>query len=362
MRTRCIHFSVLALSIVLQVFAAQVAYAQNSAQPRRLDIVHSASAHIVLAEGRELAVFTDADLAYEELSLHADRVEYDSGTETVVLSGNVDLAGPDYGLTAPACTIALREGLVSAADGVSLTVVREGVTASAQRGDLEWEPATYQPLRATLAGEVSAEWKQGVTLQGQEMSFDFTGHHCSVTAGFTAFLPSSLLSESLRRLMGEGLQLAGENLFVQIEQGESRRMLLTANLVEVTGAGAGVRGSNLTANFALDDDDETALEQGFFSLTGSSEDPVIGWYHDERGTRMDFSAQGLTKPFGCAELTMGNNVRIVGDNFVLCAKRVLVAPAGEGVRVRIPERFRAEISPEVFRAESEAGSPATSGV
>jgi hypothetical protein len=78
---------------------------------------------------------------------------------------------------------------------------------------------------------------------------------------------------------------------------------------------------------------------------------VSGWLLENTGECINFSALSLTKMMGSTELQLSGSVEICGNDFSLKAERVVARPEGDGIRIEVPQRFRVEMSPELFQQE-----------
>ena len=116
----------------------------NDERQPRLEIVRAATARRVFREGQHMALFTEAELAYCELTLIAESIEHNSAERTVALSGAVQLRTPDYSLNTVKCFVDLATGHVLADSGLELVNTTEGVTLKADRGSFWADPRDYR--------------------------------------------------------------------------------------------------------------------------------------------------------------------------------------------------------------------------
>ncbi len=317
-------------------------------QPR-LEITRAATARIVFREGQHVALFTGAELAYGELTLMAERIEHKSAERTVTLSGAVQLRTPEYALNTVKCSVDLVTGHVVADGGLELVNITEGVTLKADRGSFRAEPTNYRVLRAELTGNITAQWDEGVILQGGLLESDFEQRVHALTGDFTATISPALLPPPLDKLSGGQLGLIGRDLAVRLEEGMPQVFHLAASAVRIDGERLGLYGPDLKARLALTAEGRPLAENGMLCLSGSAGEPASGWLLDEQGERVSFSAQSVEKAAGTNELILKDNVQVTGLDFCLYAQAVSVFQEDQGVRVTIPQRFRVVISPEVFQ-------------
>lgn len=348
MRLR-IPTSCLAIAAALALpMAHPSANTDDEPQPR-LEIVRAATARIVFREGQHVALFTGAELAYGELTLIAESIEHNSAERTVALSGAVQLRAPDYSLNTVKCFVDLATGYVLADSGLELVNTTEGVTLKADRGSFWAEPKGNRALRAELAGNVAAQWDEGITLQGAFLESDFEQRVHALTGDFTATVSPALLPPPLDKLSGGELRLAGRDLTVRLEEGMPQLFHLATSTVRIDGENLGLSGPDLKARLTLADEGELLAENGMLRLSGSASEPVSGWLLDEQGERVSFSAQSAEKAAGSNELVLKNDVLVAGSDFCLRAQAVSVFREEQGFRVTIPQRFRVVIPPEVFQ-------------
>jgi hypothetical protein len=346
---RLIAAATAALTVHLPAFAAD--------SPPSLHIVHAATARIVFREGKHIARFTDAELAYGDLKLFAEQIEHDSSQRTVDLTGGVLVQSPEYSLNAQKCSMNLATGHITADGAIELVNVPEGVTIRGEHGSVRVEPATHRVLKVELAGNISAEWDKGVMLQGSMLESDFNLRIHKMAGDFTAVVDTRLLPPPLSGLSGGGLTLTGNSLILQAEEGAPQMLSLSATAVEVNGDKLGLYGPEFKARLALAADREVTAKDGMLQLSGSEGDPASGWILDEEGRQTSFSALHVEKAMGTAELILKSSVLVASPDFSLHADSVSIAQKGQSFSVSIPERFRIAISPEVFRNRSqEAGS------
>lgn len=347
------RFSVPALCLAIVAaltlpMAHPSADANEERQPR-LEITRAATARIVFREGQHVALFTRAELAYGELTLMAESIEHNSAERTVTLSGAVRLRAPEYALNTVNCSVDLASGHVVADGDFELVNITEGVTLKADRGSFWAEPTDNRVLRAELAGNITAQWDEGITLQGGLLESDFEQRVHALTGDFTATINPALLPPPLDRLSGGVLSLTGRDLAVQLEEGIPQVFHLAANAVRIDGERLGLCGTDLKARLALTAEGKPLAEDGMLRLSGSASEPASGWLLNEQGERVSFSAQSVEKAAGANELILKDNVQVTGLDFCLYAQEVSVFQEDQGVRVTIPQRFRVVISPEVFQ-------------
>ncbi len=320
-------------------------------QPR-LEIIHAGAARIVFRDGKHVAVFTDAEVAYGELKLFAEQIKHDSSQRTVNLSGEVRLRSPEYSLNTRRCSINLATGFITADDAVELISPREGLTVRGKCGSIWVEPATHRVLKVALAGDIAAEWDKGITLWGGSLNADFARQRHAIEGDFTAAVDAALLPTPLSELSGEGLMLSGNSLSLQANEGTPQMLSLSASAVDVKGDKIGLYSPELKARLAFPSVGEGEVQDGMLHLSGSKADPASGWILDDKGKRTSFSAQYVEKAMGARELVLKSGVLIASPDFSLRADSVSIAQQDQSFRVYIPERFRVVISPEVFRKRS----------
>lgn len=338
-----------ALAIGVLLIAAQAVFAQAPA--RYVEIIHAATAQVVFTEKGQQGVFGDAELAYGEMRLVASQITFDSMTQLVKLSGQVRLTAPEFELTAAQCEADLSSGVLSAGGGLQFAYAAQGVNATSDTGTLSLDMATYQPLSAELCGNVNAVWAEGLELSGEVLHYDFGEALCSLEKGFSAVIHSRMLSGQTGELTGGDVTVTGSRAFLKTEGENPRKLLLTSSDVTLGAPRLSVSGSSLAANFAVDEDNRSDVEQALFSVRGSNTTPVSGWMLDSEGNMISFRAKSMEKKMGSSELVLSGDVEVKGREFSLAAQTVVAIPEGKGVRVTIPERFRVNLAPELFEVK-----------
>ena len=348
-----------AFAIAVLLTVAQVAFAQ--APVRYVEIIHAATAQVVFTEDGQQGLFGDAEIAYGEMRLVASEITFDSETQLVKLSGQVRLTAPEFTLDAASCEADLSSGVITANGGLQFLYTAQGVTATSDSGTLSLNMADYQPLRAELSGNVKAIWSEGLELSGKVLRYDFAEALCVLENGFKAVINSKLLTGQASELTGGDVTVAGSRAFLKTEGENPRKLLLTSSDVTLSAPRLSVSGSSLTANFAVEEETSSGVEQALFSVRGSDTMPVNGWLLDSDGNTISFHAKSMEKKMGSCELVLSGDVEVKGREFSLAAQTVVAVPEGKGVRVTIPERFRVDLAPELFEGRKADASEQLTG-
>jgi lipopolysaccharide export system protein LptA len=350
------------LPLALAALLAHPAAVTAQQQPARvIEVIYAATAEVTFTQGSQHGVLTGAELVYGDMRLKAATIEFDSQGEVVDLSGDVSLVSPEMELTAPRCRAELSAGVITAPEGITLTNKVQHVTASGNNGKVLLDNATFEPVSAELTGNAQVRWEEGLQLDGQQMQYSFADRLCSLTDGFIATVASSLLSSSFAGVAGGGLTMTGSKAYVKVEEGDVRRLLLTALEVQVSSPRMAIAGPNLAANLSAAKDQNASLEQALFMVTGTPGLPVSGWLLDSTGSCINFSALSLVKQIGSTELLLSGNVEISSNDFSLKADSVVATPEGDGVRINVPQRFRVNMSPELFKQDEGAAGQQPTG-
>jgi hypothetical protein len=323
-----------------------------------VEVVRSATAEIVIADGRQTARFTDAELRYEDMNLVASVAELDSATGLISISDGVEITTPEFALAAHSCVVDAKQGLLTAEGALRLVHFAEGVTANADRGELRVAPRTFEPASASLEGGVTVEWAEGVTLSCERVEADFTERLYSLEDRFNGRIGSSLLPIRLRELAGGDLRLSGERLFVQaVDQDDGTVLHLTGTSVDAEGERLRLHCPAFAQKLAATGKAKGSADTGMVAVRGTKDDPITGWLAGEDGKDLRFSALAFDRPEGGAPMRLSGDVRVESSDFTLVAPSVEVTVEDGTVRAAITERFRVYVSPEVFASESDALQP-----
>lgn len=323
-----------------------------------VEVVRSATAEIVLAQGRQTARFTGAELRYEDMNLVATVAELDSATGLISITSGVEITAPEFLLAAHSCVVDTKQGMLTAEGALRLVHFAEGVTANAARGELRVSPGSLEPAFAVLEGGVTVEWAEGVTLSCERAEADFAQRLYSLEDGFKGRVGGAVLPLRLRELAGGDLRLSGERLFVQAVEEERGRMLyLTGTAVDATGERMRLHCPTFAQKLVTGGEQKGAADTGMVAIRGTKDDPITGWLAGEDGKELRFSALAFDRPEGGGPMRLSGEVRVESSDFTLVANTVEVTVEDGTVRAAITERFRVYVSPEVFAAGSDALQP-----
>lgn len=323
-----------------------------------VEVVRSATAEIVIADGRQTARFTEAELRYRDMNLVASVAELDSATGLISITNGVEIAAPEFTLAAHSCVVDTKQGLLITEGALRLVHFAEGVTANADRGELRVSPGSFEPASASLEGGVTVEWAEGVTLSCERAEADFAQRLYSLEDRFNGRIGSSLLPIRLRELAGGDLRLSGERLFVQaVDQDDGTVLHLTGTSVDAEGERLSLHCPAFAQKLAATGKAKGAADTGMVAVRGTKDDPITGWLAGEDGKDLRFSALAFDRPEGGGPMRLSGDVRVESSDFTLVAPSVEVTVEDGSVRAAITERFRVYVSPEVFASKSDVLQP-----
>ncbi len=350
-------------------------------------IKRSSSAEIIIEGMRKILLLKDAILEYSGVELTVDNAKVDTEEELAELQGGVMLSSNEGILRCQRAILDGHSGEIIIPEEFTFSSKLRGIEAKGSSATLYYLKDTREPYKAVLLGNVEVTWEEknklsagyfeykfqeNTFLAENNVSLEFAEELLGVPKDF-ALMPlientnvnftsdniygttdSASAYTTSENTKKSKVELFCNVLSGKLELGDGINALeLNLTDVRVSHVFLELSAFKLTARLSIPHTNASAetrdLALDSLIMTGNGIKPVKGYFVDQKGGRMDFSADRVESAGLQGPVQLVGNADIIGENFHLTAERVTIEQITPELKVVIPKRFHAEFSEELIR-------------